>query len=114
MKEYQIRRFQSGDEGRINSFFDALGFEARMFFNRLDGNRQGALGYLADDPEKCVRWMACDGEKWLDMCFYGIWIPLSRGSGLRWRMKQKGSAWVVSLLKQQSGMRGIRGKAGFC
>ena len=69
MKDYEIRRFQPGDEDRINGFFDALGFEARMFFNRLDGNRQGALSYPQDDPEKCVRWMACDREKMVGYVF---------------------------------------------
>ena len=61
--QLEIRRFRPGDRERVDRFFDSLGFEARMFFNRRDGNRRGALRFFDGAPEEnAVRWMACDGD----------------------------------------------------
>lgn len=101
----EIRRFQAGDEERITGFFDNLGFDARMFFNRLDGNRKNAMNFREDDPAKCVRWMACrDGEMvgyvflWdLDTAvpWFGIAVADSvKGTGLGHRLADTAIAYA--------------------
>ncbi len=108
MKNIEIRRFQPGDEDKINEFFDDLGFEAKMFFNRQEWNRKSALRYMEDKPEECVRWMACDGEKMVGYVFlwdlhtsvpwFGIAVSDScKGIGLGRKLAE----FAISYAKEQ-------------
>ena len=101
----EIRRFRPDDRERVNGFFDSLGFDARMFFNRLDGNRQNALRYFDGTLENTIQWMACDGDIMAGYVFLWdvdssvVWFGIAvadayQRRGLGWRLAQTAISWA--------------------
>ncbi|MBR4865726.1 MAG: GNAT family N-acetyltransferase [Clostridia bacterium] len=58
-----IRPMVAEDEDLINEFFDAMGGEARAFFNRFGGNQKNTLHFVKNPEENRRYWMAeLDGK----------------------------------------------------
>ena len=54
INKHTIRKFTIGDRELIVEFFRQMGGESRGFFNRGDGNKNGALSYFdknGDEPD---------------------------------------------------------------
>ena len=64
MSDYEIRLFQPGDRPMVEAFFDQMAPDSRSFFNRNNGNRNGAMRFFeGKDGPNVLRWAAVqDGE----------------------------------------------------
>ncbi len=64
MPEYEIRRMEMGDRPMVERFFDQMAPDSRSFFNRNNGNRNGAMRFFeGTDKPDVIRWVAVqDGE----------------------------------------------------
>jgi len=58
LDEITVRPMHPGDEQLVNDFFEAMGGEARAFFNRFHGNQNRTLAFLANGNPNCRYWMA--------------------------------------------------------
>lgn len=71
MDKIVIREFCSCQEDKklVNDFFDNMGFDSKMFFNRGDGNRQNALKFFDGTLKNHTCWMAVQNGKMVGYVF---------------------------------------------
>ncbi len=69
---FEIRQFQTDDLEKVNAFFDSITGDGRVFFNRNDGSRRGALTFFNEDDSKFIRWMMLDGDKMIGYLSCGL------------------------------------------
>ena len=92
MSEIVIRPLAMSDRDAFNAFFDGLAPDARMFFNRHDGNRNWGLRFFTGtETQDILRWVAVDGDEIVGYVF--LWdtdtaVPYL-GIGLAERMRGK-------------------------
>ena len=92
MNQPEIRLMRPDDLERVNRFFDQLGPEARMFFNRNDGNRRVTLRFFdGTDKEPRRRWIAVENGEMVGYVFLkeidrGVpWLGIAVAESMRGR-----------------------------
>jgi len=69
IKLLPIRLFKPEDEDKVKLFFDELGGEARAFFNRNDGNRNGAMTFFRGEDKSTLRWLVLHEQRMVGYLF---------------------------------------------
>lgn len=98
-KEILIREFEQSDKEIVDNFFDRMGFDSKMFFNRGDGNRKTAMNFFDNTAKNYKYWLAHDGEKMVGYVFLWdidksvVWFGIAvsdelKGKGLGTRLAQ--------------------------
>ena len=64
-----IRLFKPEDADKVQSFFDELGGESRAFFNRNDGNRNGAMQFFQGQDKAALRWLVLHEQRMVGYLF---------------------------------------------
>jgi len=86
-----IRRFEMGDRGMVNEFFDQMVGESKAFFNRSDGNRRNAMRFFDGEAPNTDYFLAESGG-------------VMAGYVFLWDM-DKGVAWLGIAVRE-----GFKGK----
>lgn len=64
MSEPVIRLLCQEDKEKFTAFFDQMGPDARLFFNRHNGNQDWAMRFFTGtETQDILRWVAVDGEE---------------------------------------------------
>ncbi len=103
---FEIRQFQTGDLEKVNTFFDSITGDGRVFFNRNDGSRRGALTFFNEDDSKFIRWMMLDGDKMIGYVFLWsidksvVWLGIAladgyKGKGLGGTLLSFAKEWAI-------------------
>ena len=64
MSEPVIRLLQKDDLERFSAFFEQMGPDSKLFFNRHDGNRSWGMRFFSGtETQDILRWVAVDDDK---------------------------------------------------
>jgi ribosomal protein S18 acetylase RimI-like enzyme len=69
MDDFQIRIFQSGDQSKVEAFFDQMGGETRVFFDRNNSNRNDALSFFEGKDHDVIRWLVLNEDRMIGYVF---------------------------------------------